>query len=267
VTRIAVPFHLNEHRGALDLPVAPELTIDEPAPAAARWNALVPLYERLADAVAAVDDGPPTVFAADCCASVGVLAGLHRRGIEPGVVWIDAYGDFNTPETTMSGYIGGTVLALITGRGDDERVGLRLGLAPIPDHRVVLVDARDLDPAEEALIASSGVRHVAAPDLEEVLPAGPLLLHVDLDVIDPASLPGLMFPAAGGIDVDALCRAVAAVAATGRLAATSIACTWHPARVDAAVCRRVVAAVLAAIDPCECWVTGGVPRNLLRGSS
>jgi arginase len=167
-------------------------------------------------------------------------------------VWIDAHGDFNTPATTVSGYLGGMVLSFITGRGDDDGVGSRLGLVPVPDERVLLVGARDLDPAEDDLLATTGIRRVELGDLEAALtaspPGGPLLLHVDLDVIDPGSLPGLLFPAAGGADVEAVAAAAAAVAATGRLAATSVGCTWHPSERDPAVCRKVVAAVLTAIE-------------------
>jgi arginase len=252
--RIAVPFHLHEHRGRLELPVEPDMVIDEPVPVEPSWRALTPLYERVADTVAGSDD-PVTVFSGDCCAAVGVLAGLERMGIKPGIVWIDAHGDFNTPATTVSGYVGGMVLALVTGRGDDEGVGPALGLTPVPDERIVLVDARDLDPAEADLIAATGVRKVALSDVDQAvatsLPDGPLFLHVDLDVIDPDALPGLMFPSAGGADIDAVRRAADAVAATGRLAATSIACTWHPDEVDPAVCRQAVAAVLDAVDAVE----------------
>jgi arginase len=253
MARIAVPFHLNEHRDELTLPVEPELVVHEPVPAEPTWSALLPLYEELATVVAGVNgDGPLTVFSGDCCAAVGVLAGLRRRGVEPGIVWIDAHGDFNTPATTISGYVGGMVLSLITGRGDDEGIGARLGLTPVPDEWVVLVDGRDLDPAEAELIASTEVRRIALDEVDATLrvalPTGPLFLHVDLDVIDPSVFPGLLFPAAGGAHLDVVLDAVAAVADTGRLAATSIGCTWHPDENDPAVCRDVLAAVLGVVE-------------------
>jgi arginase len=251
--RIAVPFHLNEHREQFDLPIDPDVVVDRPEPTEPSWTGLLPLYEQLAEAVAAADeDSTITVFAGDCCAAAGVLAGLERRGIEPGVVWIDGHGDFNTPGTTVSGYLGGMVLSLITGRGDDDGFGPRLGLSPVSDHRVLLVDGRDLDPAEDELIGQSGVQRISLADVETAvsttLGSGPLFLHVDLDVIDPSAFPGLMFPAAGGADLDAVCRAAAAVAATGRLAATSFGCTWHPDEHDPEVSRTVVAAVLDAVE-------------------
>ena len=60
------------------------------------------------------------------------------------------------------------------------------------------------------------------------LPPGPLVLHIDVDVIDPADLPGLLFPAPGGPPADAVLDAVRRVMDTGRVSALDIACPWHP---------------------------------------
>jgi arginase len=64
---------------------------------------MIALFRRLADRVS---DGASLVYAGDCMAPLGALAGLRRRGVTPFVVWLDAHGDFNTPETTPSGYVG-----------------------------------------------------------------------------------------------------------------------------------------------------------------
>jgi arginase len=97
----------------------------------------------------------------------------------------------------------------------------------------VLVDARDLDPAEVAYLDRSGLVRRTVDELDDdALPAGPLVLHVDVDVIDAGELPGLLFPAAGGPSSDAVLRAVQRVLATGRVVAFDIACPWHPAGDD-----------------------------------
>jgi arginase len=115
----------------------------------------------------------------------------------------------------------------------------------------MLVDARDLDPPEVTAVADSAVRRVAVADLApSVLPDGPLLVHVDLDVVDPGELPGLRFPAPGGPDIDAVAAGVATVAGTGRVAGLSIAATWDPAAVDPAKAQRAFGAVLAAAGRC-----------------
>ena len=60
------------------------------------------------------------------------------------------------------------------------------------------------------------------------LPGGPLILHVDLDVIDAAELPGLLFPAPGGPSSATVLDAIGRIRATGRLVVLDIACPWHP---------------------------------------
>jgi arginase len=254
MTRVAVPFHLHEPRTPLDLPVDPDLVVDAPVPESPTWPALGPLYQRVTACLveAARDLGPPPViFTADCCATSAVLAGLHRLDIDPTLVWIDAHGDFNTPETTISGYLGGMALSFLTGRGDADSLA-GSAFTPMADESVLLVDGRDLDPAEEQLLTTTGVRRTPLSDLDRALRAiredEPIYLHIDLDVLDPSELPGLLFPAAGGPDLDELVAAVREVAGRGRLAAASIGCTWHPDETDAERCREVVAALLEAIE-------------------
>jgi arginase len=120
-------------------------------------------------------------------------------------------------------------------------------MTPIAEDRAVLVDARDLDPGEVTALAASDVRQVAVADLTaDVLPEGPLLLHVDLDVVDSEQLRGLRFPAPGGPGLDAVAAGVRTVAATGRVAGMSIAATWDPVAIDPAQAERTVASVLTA---------------------
>ncbi|NIS82127.1 MAG: hypothetical protein GTO14_18395 [Anaerolineales bacterium] len=88
------------------------------------------LHESLAARVAeSVRDGSLTLsIAGDCCTTIGVLAGLQRADVSPLLVWFDAHGDFNTWDTTPSGFLGGMPLAMLAGIGDQtmpEAVGLR----------------------------------------------------------------------------------------------------------------------------------------------
>jgi len=93
----------------------------------------------------------------------------------------------------------------------------------------VLVDARDLDPAEADYLASARIRRATVDGLDPAeLPDGPLILHVDLDVVDPGELPGLLFPAPGGPAAAEVVAAVHRVLATGRVTVLDIACPWHP---------------------------------------
>jgi arginase len=232
---LVLPWHLCDSlAGGLGVCVPEGAIVVEGAPAddADPWAALVGVYAGLVDAVADIRGDDVTVLTGDCVTAIAVLAGMQRRGLDPAVVWFDAHGDFHTEATTTSGYLGGLPLAKVVGRGD-LTLPRALGMTPLAEERAVLVDARDLDPPEVAALADSAVRQVAVADLAPtVLPDGPLLLHVDLDVVDPCELPGLRFPAPGGPDVDAVTTGVATVAGTGRVAGLSIAATWDPAAVD-----------------------------------
>jgi arginase len=104
-----------------------------------------------------------------------------------------------------------------------------VGLRPPAHDRVLLVDARDLEPAEVDYIEATPIRRHAVADLSaDDLPDGPLLVNLDLDTLDPAILPGLRYPAADGPDEPTLIRAVRTIFATGRVAALNLACTWEP---------------------------------------
>lgn len=133
----------------------------------------------------------PLVLTGNCLAAVGVIAGLGPR---TGVVWIDAHGDFNTPQTTMSGFLDGMTLATVTGRCWVELARSIDGFEPVPDKAVVLIGARDLDPGEGAALARSEIVRLgvesAANEIERVLHSlAPTMekfyIHLDLDALDP----------------------------------------------------------------------------------
>ena len=165
----------------------------------------------------------PVSVAGDCCSAIAVLAGLQQAGVDPAVVWLDAHGDFNTGETTVTGFIGGMPLAMMTGRGDQT---LMRGAAcrRLPDEDLLLTDARDLDPAEAELLRDSAVRRVADPAavVEALPPDRPLFVHFDTDFLNPLDAPAMLYPTAGGPRLaDALALA-ADLARTNRIAALSV---------------------------------------------
>ena len=235
---ILVPYHLDEHIPDLDVPL-PQGTdatiVTAKLPEAGTWTRLATLYEVVAAAVqSSVETGAaPAVVSGDCTVSLGTVAGLQRAGLDPAIVWFDAHGDVQTLETTTSGYLGGVPLRILVGYRPDL-ISVRLGLRALPEERAVLVDARDLDPAEADYLATADIRRCGVEELSaELLPPGPLLLHMDLDVVDPADLPGLRFPVPGGPSASAVLAAARRVLDTGRVVATDVACTWHPGLDDA----------------------------------
>lgn len=247
---ILLPWHLNDHLvDGLNVTLPPDtITVaGQPDSTGQPWHDLVGLYAPLRDAVVRTD-GVPVVLSGDCVASLAVIAGLQQRGTAAALVWFDAHGDFHTESTTGSGYLGGLPLAKAVGRGD-LTLPTALGMASLPEESVILSDGRDLDPPEIAALASSRVRRVPVEKLDpSALPAGPVIIHVDLDVIDPEQLRGLRFPAPGGPSLPALAEAIRAIATTRPVAGLDIAASWFPETVDRAQTDRAVEAVLRAAD-------------------
>jgi len=179
-------------------------------------------------AVAVSERTTSIVYAGDCLAVIGVLAGLQRKGIDPTLYWFDAHGDFHTWETTPSQFLGGMPLAMLTGRGEQTIVE-HVGLTPIADERVVLVDARDLDALEDVAVRQSGMAMTTVGDVAKSSPAaGPIYVHVDVDVVDPQDLPAINYPAPKGPSLDDVRDAVRQLASTERVVAASVS-SWNPA--------------------------------------
>jgi len=161
----------------------------------------------------------PLVLSGSCLASVGVLTGLQEEpGSDPAVIWIDAHGDFNTPESSPSGYWDGMSLATVCGSGLPE-VAREIGLRPVPVSHVVHLAGRDFDLLEEENIGLFGLAAVppdeigAGAALERLRrDAGgrALYLHVDLDGLDPGDAPAVSFPVPGGPDLEELLSALRA---------------------------------------------------------
>lgn len=234
MTTILVPFHQDERLPDGDIPVPADVTVLPELPEAERWRRLAVLGDATAAAVAQVVAAGrvPTVFSGDCLVAGGTLAGVQRAGVDPALVWFDAHGDVHTLHTTTSGYLGGLALRLLMGEHADVYAEL-IGLRPLSPGRVRLIDGRDLDPAEVDYLAAGTVRRIPVRDLlAETVPCGPLMLHVDVDVIDPDEVPGLRFPAPGGPSADCVLAACGRLLATGRVFAFNVACPWWPAGGD-----------------------------------
>lgn len=254
MTTFLLPFHQDERVGPRSIVLPENVAVSVVAPplsGAGQWQRLGGLYDALADAVAdsVAGGGPTTVFAGDCLAWLGTLAGAQRAGLDPSVVWFDAHGDLHTVASSTSGYLGGMALRMGLG-GDPGLLGVPLGLRPIPDARAVLVDARDLDPAETEYLATAHVTHTSVQEIgPDDLPEGPVILHVDLDVIDPMEVPGLRFPAPGGPSVAVTVDALSRLLDSGRVAVLDIACPWHDPTDDGQARRRgELLALLTRVD-------------------
>ena len=186
----------------------------------------------------ALSDGRyPVLTASDCSICLATLPLLARLRPDADVLWLDAHGDFNTPETTPSGFLGGMCLAGACGQWD---TGFGGDLDPA---RVVMCGVRDVDAGERALLDMRGVGLVSSPsDLASLVAGRPLFVHLDLDVLDPGVLPAT-FPAPGGLSDGGLRTLLAEVAASAELVGAEITSMIVPERA------RRVATILEPLLP------------------
>jgi arginase len=257
---VALPWHLNrrgEHLGAgpeallraglerwlrnggyaLEGPHVVELNESERRQYGA-WHAVGLTAAHLAEAVAGVRrrGAFPLALLGDCNGSLGMLGGLRRAGVARlGMIWFDAHGDFNTPETTLSGYLGGMPAAVAAGLCL-QRLRAAAGVEPPLDVRdLVMVALRDVDPLEQELLDQHRVEQVPSDDLKAgrvalraardrlAAQCDAICVHIDLDVLDPAEAPGMNLPVPGGPSPAELAEAIALCLSQPKAAALGIA--------------------------------------------
>lgn len=164
-------------------------------------DAVVRVNEAIRDFVSETlaADEAPLVLAGDCLSAVGCLAGLERSNVAAHLIWFDAHGDFHTPETTLSGHLGGMPLAMISGRGE-QQILRGVGLTPLADEHICHIGARDLEPGERECLLDSGIvvasrwTHAA----HRIPKGSQVWVHFDTDYINPCDAPAMRYPAQGG---------------------------------------------------------------------
>jgi arginase len=157
----------------------------------------------------------PVGLLANCNGLLGMLSGLQHSGpsgkpLRVGMVFIDAHGDFNTPETTLSGMLGGMPVSIAAGQCL-TRMRIKAGLEPaIPTRHIVEMCVRDTDPLEQELLDRSEIQQLTLEDvrtrsanlhremkrLSELTDV--IYIHVDMDGLDPREVPGVALPVPGG---------------------------------------------------------------------
>ncbi|HEY8638231.1 MAG TPA: arginase family protein [Solirubrobacteraceae bacterium] len=131
----------------------------------------------------------PVLVGGDCSMAIGTLPVVHRLRPDAKVLWLDAHGDFNTPDTSGSGWLGGMGLA-----GACGRFATNMPDPPFPEEQLVLCGVRSLDAGERELLEESPA-HVIGPSLETLvylqnaLDGDPVYVHLDPDVLDPSAFP------------------------------------------------------------------------------
>lgn len=162
-------------------------------------------------ASACAADEFPIFLGGDHSIAIGTISGMAARG-PLGVIWIDAHGDYNTPETTPSGNIHGMPMAALSGLGHPDLVNLGASGAKLRAQDIVMIAIRDLDLQERIALAHSGVIVYTMRDIDELGMATVARralarlnrmtrIHVslDMDALDPSIAPGVGTPVAGGL--------------------------------------------------------------------
>jgi arginase len=176
---------------------------------------------------ALVDCRYPVLVAPDCSVSITTLPTVVGHRPDATVLWLDAHADFNTPDTTTSGYLGGMCLAAACGLWDGG-----FGLPALDPTAVVMCGMRDLDGPEVVLLETNGVVRITRPGLlAEALAGQDVFVHLDLDVLDPSIITS-PFPVAGGLSDGGLRTLLTEVADACELIGCEIAGFHDPALVE-----------------------------------
>jgi arginase len=202
--------------------------VGEPSPGRPRdWSDDLPearpvLEAAAAEVSAALDAGElPLLTASDCSICIATMPAVARQVRDVRFLWIDAHGDFNIPETTPSGFLGGMCLAAACGRWD---AGWPDTIDPTT---VSFLGVRDLDPGERVEVERAGIG-TGVPE------EGPVYVHLDLDGLDPSVMPA-QFPVPGGLAADEVRDALARLVGEGRLVGLEVTAFEHPEYLDVVV--------------------------------
>jgi arginase len=191
----------------------------------------------------------PVILSGNCLMSVGAIA---ASADVRSLVWLDAHADFNTPETTQSGFLDGMALAIATGRCWQGLVREVNGFTSIADERVILAGARDLDSPERQALAASTITRLESAAIESRLASETVRVatdtgahvHLDLDVLDISEGRANQFATGGGITGRQLLTALAAVARTGRVRSLTVAAYDPRYDADGRIARIAVRAIV-----------------------
>ncbi|GAC1450718.1 MAG: arginase [Vulcanimicrobiaceae bacterium] len=211
--------------GNLRVPVPESATVAEQN--AKYYPIIKAVCDELADLVDGVvrQGGFPLVLGGDHSIAIGTIAGVARaRGKAPGVIWVDAHGDINTPLTSPSGNVHGMPVSIAL---DEHSIDIE---------RTVLVGLRDVDAGERRRIADLGVRAFSMTEIDrlgmervmeiamEIVGDGPRSVHVsfDMDGIDPREAPGTGTAVPGGLTYREAHLAMEMIAAAGLIGSLEI---------------------------------------------
>jgi arginase len=192
-------------------------------------NDLVELQRLTVPVVRAALDAKarPILLSGNCgTAAASAMSALGAK--DTGVFWFDAHADFNTPDTSPSGFLDGMALTLLTGYCWPKLSERLESFQPTPENQVFQIGVRETDPGEESRLSKSRITRIAASDISKMseglskLTVRQLYVHVDVDVIDPSEGSANSYACPGGLSINQLSDALELIAKTARIAAGSV---------------------------------------------
>jgi arginase len=179
----------------------------------------------------------PLILGAEDSVIMGIVEGLKQGiGETIGLIYLDAHGDFNTPETTPSGLIGGMDVAILAGHGPELLTNIFGHKPQLREEQIAIFGARDLDPPEREMLKESkvhlytmdkvrelGPEHAMKEATERLLRASRrIYVHIDIDVLDPNEIGATQLPAPDGLGLTECSNALRVVSQSGRLCGLAV---------------------------------------------
>lgn len=151
----------------------------------------------------------------DHSVSLGTVSAISKYKENLSVIWIDAHADSNTPNTTLTGNIHGTILASLYGEGDKKMINLGFDGIKVEKNNVLVFGTRDVDEKEKEILLKNNIKNIPFEELQglninnkkKILDyllnkSNPLHISLDLDALDPRYIPGVSVPVKGGFSKD-----------------------------------------------------------------
>jgi arginase len=179
----------------------------------------------------------PLILGAEDSIIMGIVEGLQQGLREPiGLIYLDAHGDFNTPETTPSGLVGGMDVAMLAGRGPELLTNIFGHKQQLHEEQIAIFGARDLDPPEREMLEESkvhlysmdkvrklGPEHAIKEATEKLLRVSRrIYVHIDIDVLDPNEIGATQLPVPDGLGLSECANALSVVTQSGRLCGLAV---------------------------------------------
>ena len=216
---------------------------------------------RIQAATRALKEERLLILGGECSETVGTMAGLtEASGGKPGMLWLDAHGDLNVPETSPSGYIGGMCLAMACGMATGLDLGIGQTPPPLAGERLVHVGSRALDPPEivafntspAKLFTAQQVKKIGAADVAEEAArhldnrSDWIACHLDIDVVDPGLVPAVSYPAPGGLTMEETSVIIRKLLGTGKMRVLELA-AYNPSKDRGAASAKKIIELLRTI--------------------